>query len=81
MPGSPSAGPPAVAADYGCVSEYVVYRVADKDARPRLETTKGRAKPNGPLVDSETLAAVRAASTTRAPQPRDRLQANRDFGR
>ena len=71
----------AVATDYGCVSEYLVYRVADKDAGPKLETTKGRAKPDGPLVDSETLAAVRAASTTRPPQHRGEPQAGRGFGR
>lgn len=45
----------AIAEDYGCVSAYRVYRVADKDAGPRLETTRGRAKVGGPLVDSETL--------------------------
>ncbi|OOP62739.1 hypothetical protein BMF89_08365 [Arthrobacter sp. SRS-W-1-2016] len=71
----------AVAADYGCVSEYVVYRVADKDAGPKLETTKGRAKPDGPLVDGETVASVRTASTTRTPQHRGRTQAGKDFGR
>ncbi|UYY81972.1 zeta toxin family protein [Arthrobacter sp. YA7-1] len=71
----------AVATDYGCVSEYLVYRVVDKDASPKLETTKGRTKPDGPLVDGETLAAVRAASTTRSPQHRGRPQAGNDFGR
>ncbi|UYY81956.1 zeta toxin family protein [Arthrobacter sp. YA7-1] len=70
----------AVATDYGCVSEYVVYRVADNDAGPTLQTAKGRAKPDGPLVDSETLAAVRAASTT-AREHRIRPQAHKDFGR
>jgi chloramphenicol 3-O-phosphotransferase len=65
-----------VAKEYGCVSEYVVYRVADQDASPKLETTKGRAKPGGPLVGSDTLDAVRAASTNQVtarsrhrPQP------------
>ncbi|MCB5291495.1 zeta toxin family protein [Arthrobacter sp. SO3] len=71
----------AVAADYGCVSEYVVYRVAGKDASPKLETTKGRAKPDGPLVDGETLAAVRAASTVRAASPTARRSSSNDFGR
>ncbi|GGI03232.1 hypothetical protein GCM10007170_46730 [Arthrobacter liuii] len=70
----------AVATDYGCVSEYVVYCVADKDAGPMLETMKGRAKPGGPLVDSETLDAVRAASTGSEPQHRGRPQVGRDFG-
>ncbi|GAP53889.1 hypothetical protein AHiyo6_04540 [Arthrobacter sp. Hiyo6] len=41
----------------------------------------GRAQPDGPLVDGETLAAVRAASTTREPQHRGRPQAGNDFGR
>jgi hypothetical protein len=39
--------------------------VADKDAGPKLETTQGRTKVDGPLVDSDTLEAVRAASATR----------------
>lgn len=36
----------AVATDYGCISEYVVYRVAGKDAGPVLDATFGRAKIN-----------------------------------
>jgi hypothetical protein len=71
----------AIAADYGCVSEYRVYRVADKDAGPKLETTKGRATATGPLIDSETLAAVRAASTTRTMPHQARPQTGKDFGR
>ena len=72
----------AIAADYGCVSEYQVYRVADKDASPKLETTQGRAKAGGPLVDSDTLAAARAASTTPAAPHSSRLQTGKeDFGR
>lgn len=70
-----------MAIDYGCVSEYVVYRVADKDASPKPEAMKGRARPGGPLVDSETLAAVRAASTTRRPQHRGLPQGAEHFGR
>lgn len=71
----------AIAADYGCVSEYQVYRVADRDAGPKLETTQGRAKAGGPLVDSDTLGAVRAASTTRATHHSNRPQTGKDFGR
>lgn len=41
----------AIAANYGCVSKFQVYRVADKDAGPKLETTRGRAKSGGLLVD------------------------------
>lgn len=43
----------AIATEYGCVSEYRVYRVADKDASPKLETVQSRADPSGPLVDSD----------------------------
>jgi hypothetical protein len=43
----------SVAAEYGCVSEYRVYRVADKDAGPKLETTQSRADPSGRLVDRQ----------------------------
>ncbi|WP_369745665.1 hypothetical protein [Paenarthrobacter sp. AMU7] len=71
----------AIAADYGCVSEYQVYRVADKDAGPKPETTQGRAKAGGPLVDSDTLGAVRAAATARATPRNNRLQTGKDFGR
>lgn len=71
----------AVANDYGCVSEYQVYSVADKDSAPKLETTHGRATPGGPLVDSETLSAVRAASTTRTMRHTSRPQPGKDFGR
>ncbi|MCX8455118.1 zeta toxin family protein [Paenarthrobacter ureafaciens] len=69
-----------VATDYGCVSEYLVYRVADKDSAPELEQTQGRARPDGTLVDGETLAAVRASTTPRAPQQRGQ-STGKDFGR
>lgn len=69
-----------VATDYGCVSEYLVYRVADKDSAPELEKTQGRTRPDGPLVDGETLAAVRASTTPRAPHQRGQ-STGRDFGR
>jgi chloramphenicol 3-O-phosphotransferase len=68
----------AIAADYGCVSEYQVYRVADKEAAPKLETTQGRARAGGPLIDSETLEAVRGASTIRR---NSRNQANKGLDR
>lgn len=55
----------SVAADYGCVSEYVVYRVVDKNSGPVLDFKHGRSKPGAPLVDSETLAAVRTAAAAR----------------
>lgn len=71
----------AVATDYGCVSEYVVYRVADRHSGPVLDAKMGRTKPDGPLVDGETLAAVRTASTARSRQPLVRPAAGRDFGR
>ena len=48
----------AIATDYGCVIDYRVYRVADKDAAPKLETTRGRAKVGGPLVDTDTLGVA-----------------------
>ncbi|WP_427129128.1 hypothetical protein [Pseudarthrobacter sp. S9] len=72
----------AVAADYGCVSEYVVYRVADKDSGPELESKKGRPSQNGPLVDGDTLAAVCASSATRETTPaKGRPPTRQDFGR
>lgn len=41
-PGRPesacAANSAAIAADYGCVSEYQVFRVSGKDAGPKLET-------------------------------------------
>jgi hypothetical protein len=61
--------------------EYQVYRVADKDAGPKLDTTQGRAKGGGPLVDSDTVGAVRAASTMRATRHNNRPQTGKDFGR
>ncbi|GAB2722821.1 hypothetical protein GCM10027038_22240 [Arthrobacter bambusae] len=36
-----------------------MYRVVDKEAGPKLEARKGRAKPDGPLVDGETLTLRR----------------------
>ncbi|WP_427019516.1 zeta toxin family protein (plasmid) [Pseudarthrobacter sp. P1] len=71
----------AVAADYGCVSEYVVYRVADQDSGPVLESKQGRVKPNGPLVDGDTLAAVRTAATARTGPAQGRPSTSRDLGR
>lgn len=71
----------AVSADYGCVSEYVVYRVADRHSGPVLESKMGRTKPNGPLVDGDTLAAVRAAATARAAPAKGRHASGQDFGR
>ncbi|MET4622800.1 hypothetical protein ABIE18_004279 [Arthrobacter sp. 2762] len=57
------------------------YRVADKDAGLKLETTQGRAKAGGPLVDSETQATVRDASTTRTARHNNRPQTGKDFGK
>lgn len=54
-----------------CVSDYQVDRVADKD----------RAKPGGPLVDHETLEAVRATTTTWTTHRRSSQQGNKGFGR
>lgn len=71
----------AVAADYGCISEYVVYRVADKDSGPVLDTKQGRTKPGGPLVDGDTLAAVRTAATARTGPSKGRPATSRDLGR
>lgn len=71
----------AIAADYGCVSEYVVYRVADKDSGPELESKMGRPRQNGPLVDGDALAAVRASSTTREIPAKGRPPTRQDFGR
>lgn len=71
----------AVAADYGCISEYVVYRVADKNSRPVLDTKQGRTKRDGPLVDADTLAAVRTATTARSAPARRGPSAGNDFGR
>ncbi|WP_427136760.1 zeta toxin family protein [Pseudarthrobacter sp. S9] len=71
----------AVAADYGCVSEYVVYRVTDQHSGPVLESKHGRTKPNGPLVDGDTLAAVRTAATARTGPAKGRPSTSRDLGR
>ncbi|WP_369745682.1 zeta toxin family protein [Paenarthrobacter sp. AMU7] len=71
----------AVAKDYGCVSEYVVYRVRDEHGAPKLETVQGRVTGGGPLVDGETLAAVKAASTPRAESQRRLTPKETDFGR
>ncbi|MGO4856900.1 zeta toxin family protein [Arthrobacter sp. 2MCAF14] len=71
----------AVAADYGCVREYVVYRVADQHSGPVLESKQGRTKPAGPLVDGETLAAVRTAASARAVPAKGRHSSGPDFGR
>ncbi|NQD89477.1 AAA family ATPase [Paenarthrobacter sp. CM16] len=43
----------AMAADFGCVSEYRVYRVAEKVGAPKLTKRQTRAKPHGSLVVSE----------------------------
>jgi len=71
----------AVAADYGCVSEYVVYRVADQHSGPVLESKQGRTKPNGPLVDGDTLAAVRTAATARTGPAKGRPSTSSNLGR
>jgi len=71
----------AVAADYGCISEYVVYRVADKNSGPVMDTKQGRTKPGGPLVDADTLAAVRTAAPTRVAPEKGRNTSRNDFGR
>lgn len=71
----------AVAADYGCISEFVVYRVADKDSGPVLDTKQGRTKRDGPLVDADTLAAVRTVATARARPARGGPAIVKDFGR
>lgn len=52
----------AVAADYGCVSEYVLYRVADQESGPVLDTKAGRENARGPLVPSVSTAAVQSGS-------------------
>ncbi len=70
----------AVAADYGCVSEYVVYRVADRNSGPVLDIKHRRTKPDGPLVDADTLAAVRTASPTHAAPSKGRPSSSNDFG-
>ncbi len=36
----------AVAKDFGCVSEYVVYRVKGNESAPELESRQGRTKPS-----------------------------------
>lgn len=71
----------AVAADYGCVSEYVVYRVTDKNSGPVLDTRRGRTKPDGPLVDADTLAAVRTAAPSRANPAKRRPSSGSYFER
>lgn len=71
----------AVAADYGCISEYVVSRVSDKDSSPVLDTKQGRTKPGGPLVDAETLAAVRTAATARMAPTKGRPSIDNGVGR
>lgn len=70
----------AVAADYGCVSEYVVYRVRDELGAPELDAAHGRAKPGGPLVDGETLAAVNASVTSRSGSKHVPSAKGKDFG-
>lgn len=70
-----------LAADYGCVSQYRVYRVAERDGSPALEKTLGRAKAGGPLVDSETAAAVRTAAIARGPRHLGGPSRGDDFGR
>ncbi|WP_234754145.1 zeta toxin family protein [Arthrobacter ramosus] len=71
----------AIANDYGCVSEYVVYRVEDRNSGPVLESTKGRTRTDGPLVDGESLTAVRTAAGTRAAPSKGRHSSGKDFGR
>jgi hypothetical protein len=66
----------AIAADFGCVGEYALYRVDDAGSAPVAVVRKGRTAPGGPLVDGETLDAVRTAATVRPPRPA--LQPQRD---
>ncbi|MGT2464131.1 zeta toxin family protein [Sinomonas atrocyanea] len=68
-----------IAKDFGCVSEYALYRVADAASAPVPAARKGRASRGGPLVDGETLDAVRAAATARPVRPTP--QPRRDTGR
>lgn len=53
-----------VSAEYGCVSEYVVYRVADQSSGPVLDIKAGRENTDGPLVRSEPPAVTQPASGT-----------------
>ncbi|WP_136611069.1 hypothetical protein [Sinomonas albida] len=69
----------AMAEDFGCVSEYALYRVEDAASAPVPAVRKGRAARGGPLVDRETLDAVRTAATARPARPTP--QAQPDAGR
>lgn len=53
----------AVAKDYGCVSEYVLYRVADKNSGPVLDVRAVREKGAEPLV---RVAAAQPESVAEA---------------
>ena len=63
----------AMAADFGCVSEYAPCRVEDADSAPVADVRKGRTVRGGPLVEGKTLDAARTAATARpaptTPQP------------
>ena len=54
----------AVAADYGCVSEYVMYRVADQKSGPVLDTKAGREYVGGPLQPSVDTTSLHPGSGT-----------------
>lgn len=48
----------AVAKDYGCVSEYVLYRVPDKNSGPVLDIKAGRENAGSPLMPAEKTEAA-----------------------
>lgn len=70
----------AVARDYGCVSEYAVYRVKDNDSAPELESRLSRIKPNGPLVDGYGPTTLPSASKADPAHTRNNRRSRNDLG-
>jgi predicted ABC-type ATPase len=84
-PGAPesvcAANAAAIAEDFGCVSEYALYRVDNAASAPMPAVRKGRTARGGPLVEGETLDAVRAAAVARPPRPTQQPQRDPDRSR